>query len=99
MQYLLQGCSKLCKLEIRDSPFGDAVFLSGMDHYESMRSLWMSACTITLNGCKTLAQEMPRLNVEIMKEDGDANIQVEKLYVYRTVSGSRMDAPSFVYTL
>lgn len=99
MQYLLQGCPKLRKLEIRDSPFGDAALLSGMDHYESMRSLWMSACTITLNGCKTLAQEMPRLNVEIMKKDGDANIQVEKLYVYRTVSGSRMDAPSFVYTL
>jgi len=99
MQYVLQGCPKLRKLEIRDSPFGDAALLSGMGHYESMRSLWMSACTTTLNGCKILAQEMPRLNVEIMKEDDDNNLQVEKLYVYRTVSGSRMDAPSFVYTL
>eukprot|EP01018_Ginkgo_biloba_P015075 Gb_04516 [translate_table: standard] len=85
MQYVLQGCPKLRKLEIRDSPFGDAALLSGLDHYESMRSLWMSACKVTMNGCKILAQEMPRLNVEIIKENDDNDMQVEKLYVYRSV--------------
>ncbi|XP_057857660.2 protein TRANSPORT INHIBITOR RESPONSE 1 [Cryptomeria japonica] len=100
MQYLLQGCPKLRKLEIRDSPFGDAALLSGLDRYESMRSLWMSACHVTLNGCNILAQEMPKLNVEIIKEnDEDDDNRIEKLYVYRTLCGPRTDAPSFVYTL
>ncbi|GLJ14664.1 hypothetical protein SUGI_0237420 [Cryptomeria japonica] len=93
-------CPKLRKLEIRDSPFGDAALLSGLDRYESMRSLWMSACHVTLNGCNILAQEMPKLNVEIIKEnDEDDDNRIEKLYVYRTLCGPRTDAPSFVYTL
>ncbi|EOY28426.1 F-box/RNI-like superfamily protein isoform 2 [Theobroma cacao] len=70
MQCVLTGCPKLRKLEIRDCPFGNAALLSGLDKYESMRSLWMSACNVTMDGCRQLAREMPRLNVEVMKEDG-----------------------------
>ncbi|KAK8664799.1 hypothetical protein V6N13_084573 [Hibiscus sabdariffa] len=64
MQCVLGGCPKLRKLEIRDCPFGNAALLSGLEKYESMRSLWMSACNVTMNGCRLLAREMPRLNVE-----------------------------------
>ncbi|OVA14441.1 Leucine-rich repeat [Macleaya cordata] len=64
MQCVLEGCPKLRKLEIRDCPFGNAALLSGLEKYESMRSLWMSACEVTMNGCRKLAREMPRLNVE-----------------------------------
>eukprot|EP00252_Welwitschia_mirabilis_P026445 TRINITY_DN8689_c0_g1_i1.p1 TRINITY_DN8689_c0_g1~~TRINITY_DN8689_c0_g1_i1.p1 ORF type:complete len:292 (-),score=43.60 TRINITY_DN8689_c0_g1_i1:533-1408(-) len=98
MQGVLQGCSKLRKLEIRDSPFGDAALLSGLERYESMRSLWMSACKITMNACGLLAQKKPRLNVEVIKENDDEN-DAGRLYVYRTVAGPRTDAPDFVLTL
>ncbi|KAF7803557.1 protein TRANSPORT INHIBITOR RESPONSE 1-like [Senna tora] len=99
MQCVLEGCPKLRKLEIRDSPFGNAALLSGLEKYESMRSLWMSDCNVTMNGARLLAKEMPRLNVEVIKEEGNDNIRAEKVYVYRSVAGPRRDAPPFVLTL
>ncbi|KAA8515380.1 hypothetical protein F0562_019009 [Nyssa sinensis] len=99
MQCVLGGCPKLRKLEIRDSPFGNEALLSGLEKYESMRSLWMSACNVTMNGCRLLAREMPRLNVEVMKEDESDDSQADKVYVYRSVAGPRRDAPPFVLTL
>ncbi|KAI4374094.1 hypothetical protein MLD38_012132 [Melastoma candidum] len=98
MEYLMRGCPKLRKLEIRDCPFGNAALLSGMEKYESMRSLWMSACKVTVNGCKQLAREMPRLNVEVMTDDENGDGQY-KVYVYRSIAGPREDAPPFVLTL
>ncbi|KAF8413990.1 hypothetical protein HHK36_001988 [Tetracentron sinense] len=99
MQCVLKGCRKLRKLEIRDCPFGNVALLSGLEKYESMRSLWMSACNVTMNGCRLLAREMPRLNVEVIKEDESDDTQADKVYVYRSVAGPRRDAPSFVLTL
>ncbi|XP_015698141.1 transport inhibitor response 1-like protein Os11g0515500 [Oryza brachyantha] len=105
MTYVLNGCKNLKKLEIRDSPFGDSALLAGMPKYEAMRSLWMSSCNITLGACKSLAANMPNLNVEVMNEaarideaDEDANNakKVQKLYIYRTVAGPRGDAPEFI---
>ncbi|XP_047956137.1 protein AUXIN SIGNALING F-BOX 2-like [Salvia hispanica] len=109
MLYVLNGCKKLKKLEIRDSPFGNMALLSDMGKYETMRSLWMSSCQVTLGACKTLAEKMPRLNVEIISEneggagEGEASLddrdRVEKMYLYRTLVGPRTDAPDFVRTL
>ncbi|XP_028788705.1 protein AUXIN SIGNALING F-BOX 2 [Neltuma alba] len=99
MQCVLEGCPKLRKLEIRDSPFGNAALLSGLEKYESMRSLWMSDCNVTMNGARYLAKEMPRLNVEVIKEEGIDNSKADKVYVYRSVAGPRRDAPPFVLTL
>ncbi|KAE8732500.1 Protein AUXIN SIGNALING F-BOX 3 [Hibiscus syriacus] len=99
MQCVLGGCPKLRKLEIRDCPFGNAALLSGLEKYESMRSLWMSACNVTMNGCRLLAREMPRLNIEVMKEDGSDDSQADKVYVYRSIAGPRRDAPRSVLTL
>ena len=108
MAYVLNGCKNLRKLEIRDSPFGDAAVLEDVGKYETMRSLWMSSCDVTLGGCKTLATKMPMLNVEVINErdDGDKMEEypsdvnaVTKMYVYRTLAGPREDAPDFVWTL
>ncbi|XP_058093023.1 protein AUXIN SIGNALING F-BOX 2-like [Magnolia sinica] len=105
MVYVLNGCKKLRKLEIRDSPFGDGAILTDVGKYETMRSLWMSSCDVTLRGCKSLAQKMPRLNVEIinerdqMDENLDDGQKVEKMYVYRTLDGPRNDVPDFVWTV
>lgn len=100
LKYVLDGCKRLRKLEIRDSPFGDPALLSGLDRYESMRFLWMSACKLTIEGCKELAKKMPRLNVEVIRDnESEDNFLVEKLYVYRSVAGPRKDMPSFVTTL
>ncbi|CAL5213452.1 unnamed protein product [Lathyrus oleraceus] len=99
MECVLVGCPKLRKLEIRDSPFGNAALLAGLEKYESMRSLWMSSCRLTMNGCRFLAGEKPRLNVEVMQEEGGDDSRAEKLYVYRSVAGPRRDAPPFVLTL
>lgn len=100
MQCVLGGCPKLRRLEIRDCPFGNAALLSGLDRYESMRSLWMSACNVTMSACRVLASKMPRLNVEVIKdEDADDERHANKVYVYRTVAGPRNDAPPFVLML
>lgn len=107
MLYVLNGCKKLKKLEIRDSPFGDIALLADVGKYEAMRSLWMSSCEVTLGACKAVAEKMPRLNVEIINEGGtkmetspdDDRQKVEKMYLYRTLVGPREDAPEFVWTL
>ncbi|KAL4379157.1 hypothetical protein GQ457_02G012650 [Hibiscus cannabinus] len=105
MLYVLNGCKKLRKLEIRDCPFGDAALLEDMGKYETMRSLWMSSCEVTLGACKTLAKKMPNLNVEIINESEqvefnlDDRLKVDKMYLYRTVVGHRKDAPEFVWLL
>lgn len=106
MMYVLNGCKKLRKLEIRDSPFGDMALLADVGKYETMRSLWMSSCEVTLGACKTLAKKMPRLNVEIMNENGEEEDigphdkhKVDKMFLYRTLAGPRNDAPDFVWTL
>ena len=64
-----------------------------------MRSLWISACNLTVNGCQLLGREMPRLNVEVIKEDENDDMHAQKVYVYRSVAGPRRDAPPFVLTL
>ncbi|KAK1281673.1 hypothetical protein QJS10_CPB22g00590 [Acorus calamus] len=111
MLYVLNGCKRLKKLEIRDSPFGDGALLKDVEKYETMRSLWMSSCDVTLRGCRELAMKMPRLNVEVindmdeMEEENpspspcEEEQKVEKMYMYRTVAGPRNDAPHFVWTL
>lgn len=99
MQCVLGGCPKLRKLEIRECPFGNAALLSGLKKYESLRSLWMSDCKVTMNGCRLLAKERPWLNVEVMKEEGGNESRANKVYVYRSVAGPRRDAPPFVLTL
>ncbi|GAB2298733.1 hypothetical protein Dimus_032807 [Dionaea muscipula] len=99
MQYVLEGCPKLRRLEIRDCPFGNAALLSGLNKYESMRSLWMSACNVTVNACRFLAKKMPRLNVEVIKDEEDDESRADKVYVYRSVAGPRKDAPPSVLTL
>ncbi|KAL2564924.1 hypothetical protein AAZV13_19G074900 [Glycine max] len=105
MLYVLNGCKKLRKLEIRDCPFGDMALLTDVGKYETMRSLWMSSCEVTVGACKLLAKKMPRLNVEIFNENEqeDCSLEdgqkVEKMYLYRTLAGKRKDAPEYVWTL
>lgn len=104
MQFVLEGCPKLRKLEVRDCPFGDEALLTGTHKYESMRGLWMSSCRVTRDGCQFLAQKNPLLNVEIITDAEKPPVyppddHVGKLYVYRTLAGHRSDAPPFVDTL
>ncbi|KAK8969440.1 Transport inhibitor response 1-like protein [Platanthera guangdongensis] len=100
LRYLLQGCPRLQKLEIRDCPFGDAGLLSGIDHYYNMRFLWMSSCRLSLNGCEEVARALPRMVVEVIKDmPGVENDSVQKLYMYRSLVGPRNDAPTFVNIL
>nr|AFK34677.1 unknown [Lotus japonicus] len=105
MQYALNGCKKLRKLEIRDCPFGNMALLADIGKYETMRSLWMSSCEVTVGACKELAEKMPRLNVEIFNENEQEECSledeqsVEKMYLYRTLAGKRNDAPEYVCTL
>ncbi|XP_058087903.1 transport inhibitor response 1-like protein [Magnolia sinica] len=101
LRYVLEGCSKLQKLEIRDSPFGDEALLSGLHHYYNMRFLWMSSCKLSLRGCKDLARRMPQLVVEVIRdrEEEDNDNSVEKLYMYRSLAGPRQDIPRFVTIL
>ena len=105
MLHVLNGCKKLRKLEIMDCPFGNIALLEDVGKYETMRSLWMSSCKVTLGGCKTLAEKMPSLSVEIIDESKqmefshDDRQKVEKMYLYRTLVGHRKDAPAFVWIL
>ncbi|MCL7025465.1 hypothetical protein MKW94_012415 [Papaver nudicaule] len=96
LTYVLEGCPKLQKLEIRDCPFGDAALFSGLHHYYNMRFLWMSACRLYLSGCREVAQRMPHLVVEVIKDideegkDESSDSAVKKLYMYRSLNGRRM---------
>lgn len=104
LHHVLSGCESLKKLEIRDCPFGDKALLANAAKLESMRSLWMSSCQVSYGACKLLGQKMPRLNVEVIDERGPPDSRsescfVEKLYIYRTVAGRRMDMPNFIWKI
>ncbi|CAM9002643.1 unnamed protein product [Rhodiola kirilowii] len=104
LHHLLSGCENLRKLEIRDCPFGHGALLANAAKLETMRSLWMSSCSVSLGACRLLGQRMPRLNVEVINEDESSDPEppnrfVEKLYIYRTLAGRRYDSPSFVWTM
>ncbi|KAI3787716.1 hypothetical protein L2E82_00076 [Cichorium intybus] len=104
LHHVLSGCESLRKLEIRDCPFGDKALLANVSKLETMRSLWMSSCLVSLGACKLLSRKMPRLNVEVIDERGDLDstpdhCPVEKLYIYRTVAGPRFDMPAFIRTM
>ncbi|KAK8642740.1 hypothetical protein V6N13_012073 [Hibiscus sabdariffa] len=101
LKYVLEGCPQLQKLEIRDSPFGDAALRSGLHHYYNMRFLWMSSCRLTPNGCQEIARAMPRLVVEVIRsaDEEEMDDAVEILYMYRSLEGPRTDLPKFVTIL
>ncbi|WVZ73547.1 hypothetical protein U9M48_021839 [Paspalum notatum var. saurae] len=102
LQYVFEGCTKLQKLEVRDSPFTDKGLLSGLNYFYNMRFLWMNSCKLTMRGCKDVAQQMQNLVVEVIKDhtddEGEDDI-VDKLYLYRSLAGPRNDAPPFVTLL
>lgn len=100
LRYVLEGCSGLQKLEIRDSPFSDSALLCGVHHYYNMRFLWMNSCKLSMRGCKDVAERLPNLIVEVIT-DGTTNDaeEVERLYMYRSLEGPRNDAPPFVKIL
>ncbi|XVE77683.1 hypothetical protein DITRI_Ditri13aG0081800 [Diplodiscus trichospermus] len=104
LHLVLSGCESLRKLEIRDCPFGDKALLANAAKLETMRSLWMSSCSVSFGACKLLGQKMPRLNVEVIDERGPPDSRpescpVENLYIYRSVAGPRFDMPPFVWTM
>nr|VDD27865.1 unnamed protein product [Brassica oleracea] len=103
LHHLLSGCQSLKKLEIRDCPFGDTALLENAAKLETMRSLWMSSCFVSFGACKQLSQKMPRLNVEVIDEHPPKtrpdSSPVERIYIYRTVAGPRLDTPEFVWTI
>ncbi|RCV15176.1 hypothetical protein SETIT_3G037200v2 [Setaria italica] len=104
LHYILSGCKSLKKLEIRDCPFGDKPLLANAAKLETMRSLWMSSCSLTLGACRQLARKMPRLSVEVMNDPRRAcpldsltdESPAETMYVYRTIAGPRSDTPTWV---
>ncbi|KAF3634200.1 hypothetical protein FXO37_26610 [Capsicum annuum] len=64
----------------------------------------MSNCSGSFESCKLLDQKLPGINVKVIDERGhlDTRIEsypVEKLYVYRTLSGRRFDTPGFVWII
>uniref|UniRef100_A0ACD5ZL40 Uncharacterized protein n=1 Tax=Avena sativa TaxID=4498 RepID=A0ACD5ZL40_AVESA len=100
LQFLFDGCTRLQKLEVRDSPFSDRGLLSGVDNFYNMRFLWMNSCRLTMRGCREVAQQMPNLVVEVIREQDEMETEnVDKLYLYRSLAGPRSDAPRFVKIL
>lgn len=104
LRYVLEGCTRLQKLEIRDCPFGDSALISGLPLYYNMRFLWMSSCNLSMRGCREVARSKPNLVVEMIKDgdmedEGEEETVVERLYMYRSLVGPRTDAPPFVKIL
>lgn len=103
LKYVLEGCSNLQKLEIRDSPYGDSAVRAGLHHYYKMRFLWMSSCRVTLQACREVASAMPKMVVEVFTNGAHAVQEndefVDSLYMYRSLDGPRNDAPEYVRIL
>ncbi|KAJ1389366.1 Leucine-rich repeat, cysteine-containing subtype [Sesbania bispinosa] len=99
LKYVLEGCPNLQKLEIRDSPFGDAALRSGLHHFYNMRFLWMSSCKLTRQACQEVARTLPRLVLEVINSEEDKADDIEILYMYRSLDGPRDDAPKVVTIL
>lgn len=103
LKYVLEGCPKLLKLEVRDCPCGDSVLRAGLNHFYNMRFLWMSACRLTLPACRQIAREMPHLVVEAftggIEPVDDKDEFVDTVYLYRSLDGPRTDAPEHVRIL
>ncbi|KAG9144272.1 hypothetical protein Leryth_016927 [Lithospermum erythrorhizon] len=102
LKHVLEGCPMLQKLEIRDSPFGDAALRSGLHHYYNMRFLWMSSCRVTRRCGAEIAHQLPRLVVEAINwndEGMERGEYVETLYMYRSLVGPRTDTLKFVNIL
>ncbi|KAJ4801429.1 Transport inhibitor response 1-like protein [Rhynchospora pubera] len=104
LKYVFEGCTRLLKLEIRDCPFGDSALISGLPLFCNMRFLWMSSCNLSVRGCREVAQSKPNLVVEViedgdMENEGEEEIVVDRLYMYRSLVGPRTDAPPFVKIL
>ncbi|KAF5809634.1 putative leucine-rich repeat domain superfamily [Helianthus annuus] len=102
LKYVLEGCTNLQKLEIRDCPFGDSGLQSGLHRFYDMRFVWMSSCRVTRQGCLEVARRLPKLRVEVFRrdeEEGERGDFVETLYMYRSLDGPRPDAPQFVEIL
>lgn len=103
LKSVLEGCPKLLKLEVRDSPFGDSVLRAALPHLYNMRFLWISACRLTLPACRQIAREMPQSVVEVfsnrMEAVDDKEEFVDTCYIYRSLDGPRTDAPEYVRIL
>ncbi|MFS7953232.1 putative leucine-rich repeat domain superfamily, transport inhibitor response 1 [Helianthus anomalus] len=102
LKSVLEGCTNLQKLEIRDCPFGDSGLQSGLHRFYDMRFVWMSSCRVTRQGCLEVARRLPKLRVEVFRrdeEEGERGDFVETLYMYRSLDGPRPDAPQFVEIL
>ncbi|GAB2271395.1 Transport inhibitor response 1-like [Dionaea muscipula] len=103
LKYVLQGCSNLQKLEVRDSPFGDSALFAGLQHYYNMRFFWISSCKITLQNCRQIARTLPNMVLEVFTNMPvavqDEDEFVDTLYMYRSLAGPRNDNPSYVRIL
>ena len=99
LQYVLEGCPHLQKLEIRDSPFGDRALRSGLHHFYNMRFLWMSSCKLTRHACQEVARTLPHLVLEVINSEEDKADDIGILYMYRSLERPRNDAPKVVTIL
>ncbi|GJW46746.1 transport inhibitor response 1-like protein [Tanacetum coccineum] len=103
---MVVGCEQ--GLGARDSRLrlGDRLFwLIFVSKWRQSIPFGCRSCAVSLGACNLLSRKkMPRLNVEVIDEQGDLdsrpdNCPVEKLYIYRTVAGPRLDTPSFIQTM
>ncbi|CAH9129894.1 unnamed protein product [Cuscuta epithymum] len=99
LKYVLEGCPKLQKLEVRDCPFGDLAARAGLHHYYNMRFIWMSSCRVSRQCCEEIAHQLPHLVVEVVdwNELGRNETDYDVLYMYRSLNDEpRTDASKFV---
>ncbi|KAK8482661.1 hypothetical protein V6N13_021151 [Hibiscus sabdariffa] len=77
MLYMLNGCKKPHKLEIWNCPFDNTPLLEDVGKYETIRSLWISSCEVTLRACKTGVEKMPNLNVVIKNKSNQTEFNLD----------------------
>ncbi|CAH9083925.1 unnamed protein product [Cuscuta epithymum] len=97
LNFVLNGCPKLLKLEISDFQFGDSALRSLLHHFYRLQFVKISTCGVTHQCCEEIARQLPQLVIEVAHMSGYDTPSDQRgydtLFMYRS-----LDEASSIWT-